>query len=249
MTHRFRFAAPAAILAAAALSSASAARADDPPPADATEQDEPLPDDIIIPVGLPDDDPYQEDPALQPSGAAAENTLALCQDGVDNDGDGHVDCVDQDCGVFAVCAAPAAPVAAPATARPAPATHTAPPPRTRPAPDVEGPPIATPQNDQRMALRKYRALKIIGHATFWPGLGITGASLMLVAMDGSSGCDEGLYSTCGMFIVGGVLLATGSITGITYKVKKTRILSQSPRVAVAPLVAPRVLGAGAWLTF
>lgn len=33
-----------------------------------------------------------------------ENTAARCQDGVDNDQDGHVDCDDQDCGVFTFCA-------------------------------------------------------------------------------------------------------------------------------------------------
>ena len=33
-----------------------------------------------------------------------ENTLAACSDGVDNDGDAYVDCDDQDCSIFAVCA-------------------------------------------------------------------------------------------------------------------------------------------------
>ncbi len=37
---------------------------------------------------------------------AAENTRAACTDGVDNDGDGHVDCADQDCQDFTFCAAP-----------------------------------------------------------------------------------------------------------------------------------------------
>jgi hypothetical protein len=32
-----------------------------------------------------------------------ENTFELCQDRADNDGDGHVDCDDQDCEVFAAC--------------------------------------------------------------------------------------------------------------------------------------------------
>src|SRR4051794_21766196 len=32
-----------------------------------------------------------------------ENTRALCTDGRDNDGDGHVDCADQDCQELAVC--------------------------------------------------------------------------------------------------------------------------------------------------
>ncbi len=35
-----------------------------------------------------------------------ENTPEACRDGMDNDGDGHVDCIDQDCQVFAVCVVP-----------------------------------------------------------------------------------------------------------------------------------------------
>ena len=35
---------------------------------------------------------------------AAENTRAACTDGRDNDGDGHVDCDDQDCQDFVFCA-------------------------------------------------------------------------------------------------------------------------------------------------
>jgi hypothetical protein len=34
----------------------------------------------------------------------AENTRAACTDGVDNDGDGHLDCADQDCQDFTFCA-------------------------------------------------------------------------------------------------------------------------------------------------
>ena len=34
----------------------------------------------------------------------AENTKATCQDGLDNDHDGHVDCADQDCQDFVFCA-------------------------------------------------------------------------------------------------------------------------------------------------
>jgi hypothetical protein len=33
-----------------------------------------------------------------------ENTRAACSDGRDNDGDGHIDCADQDCQELAVCA-------------------------------------------------------------------------------------------------------------------------------------------------
>lgn len=34
----------------------------------------------------------------------AENSKLACQDHIDNDGDGHVDCDDQDCGDFVFCA-------------------------------------------------------------------------------------------------------------------------------------------------
>jgi len=49
---------------------------------------------------------------------SAENTPAACKDGEDNDGDGFVDCSDQDCSalVFCVGAAPVAPAAPPAPA-------------------------------------------------------------------------------------------------------------------------------------
>ena len=40
-------------------------------------------------------------------GVAAENTSAACQNGADDDGDGHTDCADQDCWDFVFCAAQA----------------------------------------------------------------------------------------------------------------------------------------------
>jgi hypothetical protein len=40
----------------------------------------------------------QAEPAL-----VQENTLEGCRDGQDNDGDGHVDCADQDCAIYAAC--------------------------------------------------------------------------------------------------------------------------------------------------
>jgi hypothetical protein len=60
------------------------------------------------------DNPIAEDeqttPVLEqePSASAIEtmdqeNTLASCRDEGDNDGDGHVDCDDQDCSIFAIC--------------------------------------------------------------------------------------------------------------------------------------------------
>jgi hypothetical protein len=47
--------------------------------------------------------------AVVPSRALAaepENMLGSCKDGIDNDGDGFLDCADQDCGIFAMCATP-----------------------------------------------------------------------------------------------------------------------------------------------
>jgi len=48
--------------------------------------------------------------AAEPEPAEAayepEDTLAACGDEKDNDGDGHVDCYDQDCEIYAVCVSP-----------------------------------------------------------------------------------------------------------------------------------------------
>jgi hypothetical protein len=51
-------------------------------------------------------------PEEAPPPLARENTLEACTDGVDNDGDGHVDCADQDCEIYAVCLQPTAVVPA-----------------------------------------------------------------------------------------------------------------------------------------
>lgn len=42
-----------------------------------------------------------------------ENTLEGCRDGQDNDGDGHVDCDDQDCEIYTICLEKPAPQKAP----------------------------------------------------------------------------------------------------------------------------------------
>jgi hypothetical protein len=42
-----------------------------------------------------------------------ENTLVGCRDNKDNDGDGHVDCKDQDCEIYAMCLRPQATAPAP----------------------------------------------------------------------------------------------------------------------------------------
>jgi len=43
-----------------------------------------------------------------PAAPLREGGLAECTDGIDNDGDGHLDCTDQDCEIYAVCAVPSA---------------------------------------------------------------------------------------------------------------------------------------------
>jgi opacity protein-like surface antigen len=60
-----------------------------------------------------------------PPASAIENTLDACQDGIDNDADGHVDCGDQDCEIYSMCVkAPVAPSPPPPPPAPAPATAT-----------------------------------------------------------------------------------------------------------------------------
>ena len=44
--------------------------------------------------------PEEAEPAAAP---IREGGLSECTDGVDNDGDGHIDCTDQDCEIYAVC--------------------------------------------------------------------------------------------------------------------------------------------------
>lgn len=60
-------------------------------------------------------------PAPAPAPPPAENTIEGCQDSLDNDNDGHVDCADQDCQIYALCVQPPAPVqAAPVEVLPPP---------------------------------------------------------------------------------------------------------------------------------
>jgi hypothetical protein len=70
--------------------------------------------------------PEPEAPAAVPAFPAAgpENTLDGCRDGIDNDLDGHVDCADQDCWIYAMCV-PAFPPPPPAVAPPPPAAYVA----------------------------------------------------------------------------------------------------------------------------
>lgn len=54
----------------------------------------------------------------EPPPPARESALADCRDARDNDGDGHVDCADQDCGIYAMCLPGQGPAAAPAAGPP-----------------------------------------------------------------------------------------------------------------------------------
>ncbi len=64
-----------------------------------------------------------------PPAIILENTLEACQDRQDNDRDGHVDCEDQDCEIFAMCVRETAPAPAPiAPMPPPPRMYVAPPP-------------------------------------------------------------------------------------------------------------------------
>ena len=56
--------------------------------------------------------------------AVPENTAAACQDRIDNDGDGYVDCRDQDCGAIVTCAGGARVVPVPLMFQPRPADPT-----------------------------------------------------------------------------------------------------------------------------
>lgn len=48
--------------------------------------------------------PTPSQPASSPQARTPENTPGACRDGNDNDGDGHVDCADQDCSTLTFCA-------------------------------------------------------------------------------------------------------------------------------------------------
>jgi len=228
----------AAAVAAALLVGGSAAIAEEEVPPPALDDD-----DIVLPVGLPDDEPYVEDPALADSGDAPrpelveglENTPALCGDGLDNDQDNRVDCDDQDCELFAACVEPAPRAQAPIVAAPRPTPK---PSKPRPRPDVEGPRKPRLSPEARSKIRRLRGLRIVGHATFWPGLAITLGSAMAIGMDGEAcGSDDFMGMCYGVWIgIGSALLLTGLITGTTYRVKRGQYLRQYAFVA-APVVA------------
>jgi hypothetical protein len=85
--------------------------------------------------------------AQAPPAAGAESTPEACADGVDNDGDGYVDCADQDCARFPQCGGPGAPPPPPPTYQPGtpPPTYPPPPPTYPPPPPTYQPPAPTYQ--------------------------------------------------------------------------------------------------------
>jgi len=224
------------------------------------DPDEPLIDDIIEPVGLPSEDVYEEEGGQQPgeqaaepagepaagpaAGVVLENTVALCQDDLDNDADDHADCDDQDCEIFAICVEPA-----PAAAAAAPAAT--------PAPEAEGQTAAAvPAGYKRAESPKIRLLRVFGHVALWSGIGIAAITTGLRFSDDPETCAEddgdflGVCSGWG-WAVGGALAATGVILLSIYHVKKKRIRESNPDLAlvVSPLLGQERYGAGAVIVF
>jgi hypothetical protein len=221
----------------------SASAQDDPPPLD--------PEDIVIP-DLPYEEPggepaaAVEEPVGDDAGFEAENTPERCSDQLDNDEDGYVDCEDQDCEIFAICVK--RPAAAP-QAKPEPAA-------AAPEPEPEPEPVAVPRGYKRAESSKMRVLKIMGHATLWPGLGIVVITTALHFSDDSETCQEddsdflGVCSGYG-WAVGGALAVTGAILLSIYYVKRKRIVENNPDLAlnVSPLVGDGFYGVGGVLLF
>lgn len=85
----------------------------------------------------------------------AENTANACRDRRDNDGDGHVDCDDQDCEVFVFCVSPPpgqTPQVAPQPAPPSAPVQPAPsPPSAQPA--VPAPSVQSAPTGRRIHVR------------------------------------------------------------------------------------------------
>jgi len=95
---RFAIAAALALVAVLAGNGARAQKNPVPPPED-------------MPCTCPEGEGAETPPRAAP---IRESAFADCRDARDNDGDGFVDCADQDCGIYAMCAAPRSTAAAPA---------------------------------------------------------------------------------------------------------------------------------------
>jgi hypothetical protein len=212
---------------------------------------EPVNQNIIDPVALPDDDPYAE-PDAEPVGAPdappvfeavafQENTPAMCRDGLDNDADTHVDCDDQDCEVFVVCAdrerhEPSAP----------PGSVAEPAPEGPPRPELQGYPRHT------RVSRKPKMLFIVANATFWPGLLIAGISAGVMIHNGGDSCtssDIMGFCTSWFLVLGSALTIAGIVTGTIYFTKHGRKKPRSPGLTLAPLLDRRTAGVGGGLSF
>jgi len=72
------------------------------------------------PKACPACEPCECPRAEAPPPVVRESALAQCGDGLDNDGDGHVDCADQDCDIYAICVGDGAPAGPPPAAAAAP---------------------------------------------------------------------------------------------------------------------------------
>jgi hypothetical protein len=82
--------------------------------------------------------------APPPPAATMENSPETCSDGVDNDGDGYVDCADQDCARFPQCGGTGAPPPPPPPIVAPPPTYQPPPPTYQPPGQTYQPPGAPP---------------------------------------------------------------------------------------------------------
>ena len=108
-----------------------------------------------------------------------ENSQAACSDGIDNDGDGYIDCADPDCQQLTLCQAP--PLGTPPPpSTPPPPTYQPPPPAYQPPPSYQAPtyqPYMPPTYAQSTEQPPFGLVTgIIGAALLIAGLGMLGGS-------------------------------------------------------------------------
>lgn len=263
MAPRLHFAVLAVTVVAAVQLGGAGARAQGEQP---VNQDigAPVEEQIVEPVGVPDD-PYDAEAAEQETGASEEpgepgkapppavapqeNTVAMCGDRFDNDGDGHLDCDDQDCEIFAICVKPAA---APES-QPPPQAAPVDTPTVQPRPDPEGPSRRyRAQSASTRPSRKNKVFLIVANATFWPGLLITGISVGTMIHQGGDSCGGGdFFGVCTSWfaVLGGALMVAGIVTFSIFLARNNRSKSRSPGLVLAPLVGDEYAGVGGVLVF
>ena len=74
--------------------------------ADESTSSDDSPEEAVVPpmvAGSVAEETSAETEGASEPGPVPENSVARCEDGVDNDGDSHLDCDDQDCQIFAIC--------------------------------------------------------------------------------------------------------------------------------------------------